>query len=116
MSTDSIAESHKTGWGSRAANVLCVLVILAVLAINGADLWGYLSNPGRYPIGAEMAGILYSSRIAFLLLTGGFSLLCGFGLLVPVWTKKPRTRLLIRAVVAFVVVLGMAYLASTVER
>jgi ABC-type cobalamin transport system permease subunit len=116
MTMGSIAESRKAGWSTRIANALCVLVILAALAINGADLWGYFSNPSRNPIGAEMAGVLYSSRSSFLLLTGGTSMLCGLGLIAPVWTKMPRTRILIRAIVALVVVVGMAYLASTVER
>jgi hypothetical protein len=42
--------------------------------------------------------------------------LCGVGLIAPIWAKTPRMRILIRAIVALVVVVGMVWLASTVER
>jgi integral membrane sensor domain MASE1 len=112
----SLAEDHKAGWAGRIANALSVLAILGVLAISGADVWCYLGNPNRYPIGAEMAGFLYSSRGAFWGLIGMTGVLCGVGLIAPIWAKTPRMRILIRAIVALVVVVGMVWLASTVER
>jgi hypothetical protein len=108
-------ESRKRRWGLLVGNLFSYLVFLVTLAMNGSALFGYLVNPSKYPIGAEMSGLLYSTRGKFMSLTSAMIVLCVAGLTVPMFARNERVRTIVRVAAACSVVVFTAWLTLTVQ-
>jgi hypothetical protein len=97
----------------KVVTVLATSVIALALAMDVSDLVGYLRNPGAYPIGVEAAGLRYASRIHFISVTSGTTVLCAIGLIGPMFMMHEARKNALRVAVALWVVMSTAWFIFT---
>jgi hypothetical protein len=111
---DLAIDKQRTGRWRTVIDVISMAIIALALVADVADLVGYLRKPAAYPVGAEAAGLRYSSRACFIGATLAAIALYIIGLVGPTFTRNRRRRTATRIAVALWAVASTAWFILSV--